>query len=914
MKKGFLSRVCVITLLVFVATFMLPVNAGSTTKTQAEAVAWIKAQVGQWIDMDGVYGAQCADLAVAYYLYLGAPWPYGNAIDFASNALPSGWQRVYSNPQPGDVVVYSGYPASSVLYGHIALCYAVSSGRPLTVDQNVGGTNGQGQAAAGKYCDWGTSGVACYIRPNFSSSGNNPIGTLDQVQNNAAGGIRIRGWAFDPDQKDTSLDIHVYIGGTGVNMGKANLASSDVNSVHGLTGNHRFDWTVTTDKRGNQSVQIYAINVGGGSNAKIWDGTVNITDQSPIGTMDQVTGGTGSVRIRGWAFDPDAKANSIGIHVYIGGDIGTGQGHDMGKTPLASSDVNSVYGLTGNHRFDWTIATDKTGSVAVHVYMINEGPGANKKLWSGSVTVNAVTHAVTFNANGGSNAPANQTKTKGTILTLSKNVPVRDGYIFKGWSTSTSGTVQYFPDGQYGLDQDITLYAVWEQFTKAVIPDAYYWITPKHATSTYIETLGGNKDNGTQLQIWQKHSGLSAQFQITRQSDGSYEMIGREFSMAVEVQGASREVGSKVNQYTDNNSDAQRWWLADCGDGYYKLINKASGLVWDVQSAATANGTKLMQNRDNGGNNQRFSFTPLKTSTITFNANGGSGGPGSVTKYQGGKLLVPNNTPTLNEHVFRYWNTKADDSGTVYQINANFTPDENTTLYAIWMTVNTIVDGIYFLSPQCAPDSNVEIAEGNTDNNTQLRIWTEHKLTNQQWDFKKQADGSYSITNVFSEKSIDNTNASLKSGDPVCQYTSNGSSAQSWYIINCDNNYYKFVNKASGYCLDVSGAKSSNDTKMIQFVDNNSIAQRFTLTPLAPTSEPNVSLDAPSANMKAYSVAGRLSINVLNPAFVTVYTLTGKLLTHLNVEKEASIALPQGIYIVKSVSGSITETVKIINN
>lgn len=82
-----------------------------------------------------------------------------------------------------------------------------------------------------------------------------------------------------------------------------------------------------------------------------------------------------------------------------------------------------------------------------------------------SVTIPAIqTHTVSYNANGGSGAPAAQTKVYGYVLTLSSQVPTRSGYKFLGWGTSSTDTTpDYQPGGQYGADANITLYAIWER-------------------------------------------------------------------------------------------------------------------------------------------------------------------------------------------------------------------------------------------------------------------------------------------------------------------------------------------------------------------------------------------------------------------------------------------------------------------
>lgn len=83
----------------------------------------------------------------------------------------------------------------------------------------------------------------------------------------------------------------------------------------------------------------------------------------------------------------------------------------------------------------------------------------------------AYTYTVKYNANGGSGAPGQQTKTYGVTLTLSSTKPTRTNYTFKGWGTSSgSTTVAYAAGGKYTANASITLYAIWElNYTKPKI-------------------------------------------------------------------------------------------------------------------------------------------------------------------------------------------------------------------------------------------------------------------------------------------------------------------------------------------------------------------------------------------------------------------------------------------------------------
>lgn len=138
-----------------------------------------------------------------------------------------------------------------------------------------------------------------------------------------------------------------------------------------------------------------------------------------------------------------------------------------GQTSTGSTSFYSGTGQTVTKDFTTkaiTLAkTQSTQSISLSVSLSNvSGYKNGTSSTSTTVSVSALEHhTVAYNANGGSGAPSPQTKWYGTILTLSSTRPTRSGYTFAGWATSPSGSVQYQPEGQYGLDQDVTFYAVW---------------------------------------------------------------------------------------------------------------------------------------------------------------------------------------------------------------------------------------------------------------------------------------------------------------------------------------------------------------------------------------------------------------------------------------------------------------------
>ncbi len=86
------------------------------------------------------------------------------------------------------------------------------------------------------------------------------MGSLDRV---AAVGrtVYVQGWAFDPDQPGTAIQVAVYRNREFVGWFPTGGARPDVNSVFGITGSHGFSIPVPSPP-GRQTFDVYAINVG----------------------------------------------------------------------------------------------------------------------------------------------------------------------------------------------------------------------------------------------------------------------------------------------------------------------------------------------------------------------------------------------------------------------------------------------------------------------------------------------------------------------------------------------------------------------------------------------------------------------------------------------------------------------------
>jgi len=151
---------------------------------------------------------------------------------------------------------------------------------------------------------------------------------------------------------------------------------------------------------------------------------------------------------------------------------GTGSsGADVTQTKKYGSSItiynNGAYTRTGYAFTKWNTKEDGTGT--------NYSPGASYST-NANLTLYAQwapnTYTVSYNANGGSGAPASQTKTYGATLVLSGTIPTREGYTFVRWNTAAdnSGT-GYNPGGSFTANANTTLYAIWTVTTFPVTYD-----------------------------------------------------------------------------------------------------------------------------------------------------------------------------------------------------------------------------------------------------------------------------------------------------------------------------------------------------------------------------------------------------------------------------------------------------------
>ena len=163
------------------------------------------------------------------------------------------------------------------------------------------------------------------------------------------------------------------------------------------------------------------------------------------------------------------------------------------------------------------------------------GYAAGTSSASMTVTVPALpSHRVSYNANGGTGAPAAQTKWYGEALTLSSAKPTRPNYVFQGWATSANGAVERQPGGRYGADSDVTLYAVWKLATKPPTIPLF--------TAQRVDADGNPAESGTSVK-------LEAAWRCDTSGDGANTVQSVKFAVQ-DANGSWRETSAEASGAT----------------------------------------------------------------------------------------------------------------------------------------------------------------------------------------------------------------------------------------------------------------------------------------------------------------------------------------------------------------------------
>lgn len=131
----------------------------------------------------------------------------------------------------------------------------------------------------------------------------------------------------------------------------------------------------------------------------------------------------------------------------------------------------------------------------------------------------------------------------------------------------------------------------------------------------------------------------------------------------------------------------------------------------------------------------------------------------------------------------------------------------------------TLENGVYRIIS--AGNENKSLAEFVDSKNNVSSFKLENLNKNHKFKIEKNSGGYYTITSLNSGKNISNINKKIR-------LRKNSKSAQKWYIVPCENNYFNIISQRDFLALDLHNTKTRNSKNNIKFsVPNDNISQKF---------------------------------------------------------------------------------------
>jgi uncharacterized repeat protein (TIGR02543 family)/LPXTG-motif cell wall-anchored protein len=309
-------------------------------------------------------------------------------------------------------------------------------------------------------------------------------------------------------------------------------------------------------------------------------------------------------------------------------------------------------------------------------------------IWQGSA------FTLSYSSNGGSGAPASESRTNGEIFQVNGSTPTRPGFTFSGWNTASDGSGQsYGPNASITMaGQNTTLFAIWTL--------ASYTITYNANSGTgapALQTFAFDAD-ATLSATLPTRSGFSFLGWNTAQNGAGtgyapadvFKMPASNLELFAQWSVITRTVSYDANGGSGTPNTTAHAFASTVTTSSQLPIKQ--GYTFDAwNTAADGTGTRVTSGSTFSmpANNVVLFAVWIPTAfTVNFNSNQGSGAPAPVPSVTGGNLTIPSTLPTRPGFTFSGWNTEIDGSGSTYQPGgAVVMPPNNLDLFAQWTAI-----------------------------------------------------------------------------------------------------------------------------------------------------------------------------------------------------------------------------------
>lgn len=334
-------------------------------------------------------------------------------------------------------------------------------------------------------------------------------------------------------------------------------------------------------------------------------------------------------------------------HYYIGGicnGLGCGYEYPLSQSPVSMTVrvTNSAgckawsrpYSNNSTHITTYKLGTDLTVTARVTNIGTDGKPDnlwykLSNGYWIYSGNVGQV-FTLSYNANGGSGAPAAQKFVSGSSVTVSSAVPKRSYYVFKGWSVKNDNkTVNYKGGSKFSEKANRTLYAVWS-------PCSHEYFGGICKKCNYTAPL--------------KETSISGVFRVTN-NDGakgwSRPYSNNSTHKKTYTKGTDLRVIAKVTNVGTDGKPDNLWYKIEDGNWVYS-----------------------------GNLAERY--------MIKYNANGGTKTPSNQYFISGQSVKVTSSKPERVGYIFKGWSSSSNSTKVTYKAGSSYSGKSNLYLYAVW--------------------------------------------------------------------------------------------------------------------------------------------------------------------------------------------------------------------------------------
>ena len=170
-----------------------------------------------------------------------------------------------------------------------------------------------------------------------------PIGVVDAVTVNGAT-VSVAGWAFDPNTV-SPIGVRVYLDGTAVANGTANVSRPDVAAAYGNGALHGYNVAFAATA-GPHKVCVRGLDSSTAAETELdcraFTGAAPApVNAAPTGVIDAISVSGTTATVSGWAFDPDTTA-PIGVHFYIDGGWAGATTADISRPDVGRSTARAT--------------------------------------------------------------------------------------------------------------------------------------------------------------------------------------------------------------------------------------------------------------------------------------------------------------------------------------------------------------------------------------------------------------------------------------------------------------------------------------------------------------------------------------------------------------------------------------------